>query len=64
MKKSKISKALLEVWQWKEKCYSEVKDLPIDKAIKKRINDSYKTIRKLELKLSPPPIRLELMRSK
>jgi len=27
------SKAILDVWQWKEQIYNEFKDLPIDKMI-------------------------------
>ena len=27
------SKAILDVWQWKEQIYNEVKDLPIEKMI-------------------------------
>ena len=64
MKKSKISKALLEVWQWKEKCYSEVKNLPIEKAIEKRIEDLYKTVKRMGFKLSPVPVRLKLIKNK
>jgi len=60
MKKSKISKALLEVWQWKDECYNEVKNLPIEKAIEKRIEDSYKTVKRMGFKLSPMPIGLKL----
>ena len=30
---AKVSKAQLEVWEWKEKAYSQVKDMPLDKAI-------------------------------
>lgn len=29
----KISKAQLEVWQWKEKAYEEIKDLPLEERI-------------------------------
>ena len=31
--KTKISKAQLEVWEWKEKAYELIKDLPKDKQI-------------------------------
>ncbi len=31
--KSKDSKAQLEVWQWKESAYEQIKDMPLNKAI-------------------------------
>jgi len=31
---AKISKAQIEVWEWKEKAYEEVKDLSIEDAVK------------------------------
>jgi hypothetical protein len=30
---TKVSKAQLEVWEWKEKAYQQIKDMPLDKAI-------------------------------
>ena len=35
-----ISKALKEVWELKQACFEEIKDLPLKDAIKKRLNDS------------------------
>jgi hypothetical protein len=28
-----ISKAQLEVWEWKQKAYEQIKDMPLDKGI-------------------------------
>lgn len=30
---AKVSKAQLEVWEWKEKAYAQIKDMPLEKAI-------------------------------
>ena len=30
---SNISKAQLEVWDWKEKAYLQIKDMPLEKAV-------------------------------
>lgn len=52
--KNKDSKALLEVWEWKEKAYQEVEHLPIDQALKKRLDDSLQTVSQLGLPVSNP----------
>jgi hypothetical protein len=31
--KAKVSKAQLEVWEWKEKAYNQIKDMSLDKGI-------------------------------
>jgi hypothetical protein len=31
--KAKISKAQLEVWEWKEKAWLQIKDMPLQKGI-------------------------------
>jgi len=31
--KAKVSKAQLEVWEWKEKAYNQIKDMPLGKGI-------------------------------
>ena len=49
--KSKVSKAMKEVWDLKEACYNEVKDLPVKEAIKKRIRDSLESTKRFSEKL-------------
>ena len=46
------SHALLEVWTWKEQACQEVADLPIEQALKKRLDDSLKTVQQLGLTVS------------
>lgn len=31
----KVEKSLLETWEWEEKIYNKIKDLPWDEAVKK-----------------------------
>ena len=31
--KTKVSKAQLEVWEWKEKAYNQIKDMSLEKGI-------------------------------
>jgi hypothetical protein len=47
MKKIKISKALKETWDLKEKAYKEVEKLILKDAIKNRINKSLETAKSL-----------------
>jgi hypothetical protein len=47
---SKTSKAQLEVWEWKEKAYNEIKDMPLDKAIKYILEKTKKTADELDQK--------------
>ena len=47
---NKDSTALLEVYEWKEKAYKEVKDLEIKDALKNRIKKSIETATKLSFK--------------
>lgn len=49
MRKSKISKAQIEVWEWKELAFEEVSHLPIRDALRKRILDSMESVEKLGL---------------
>ena len=44
---NKISKALQEVWNLKQACYEEVKDMPLKSALKKRLLDSLESTRRL-----------------
>ena len=41
---TKTSKAQLEVWEWKEKAYNLIKDLPKDKQIPFIIESTKKTV--------------------
>lgn len=47
MKTSKISKALLEVWDWKESAYKEVKNFDRETALRKRLETSLQTAHRL-----------------
>lgn len=44
---TKISKAQLEVWEWKEKAYQQIKDMPMDKAIEFIIRQTSSAAREL-----------------
>ena len=50
--KNNISKALTEVWEWKELAYEEVKHLPREQAIRKRLESSLETVHQLGLKMT------------
>ena len=52
MNKRHVSRALTEVWAWKEACYRDVAHLSTRNAIKKRLADCDRTAR--HLGLSPP----------
>jgi predicted XRE-type DNA-binding protein len=43
MKTIEESKALKEVWEWKDKAYEEVKNLDIKSALEKRLSDAIRT---------------------
>ena len=47
----KESKAMKEVWAWKDACYREVAHLPLEAALLKRIKDSKKTMESLGVHL-------------
>jgi len=47
--KAKDSKALREVREWKARAYSEVADLDLDAALRKRLQDSVETARRLNI---------------
>ena len=46
---NKISKELQEVWDIKDACYEEVKDLPLLDALEKRLSDSMKSVKELNI---------------
>ena len=52
--KAKISKSQLEVWEWKENAYNEIKDMPKDKRIDYIIKNTEKIINELGLKMESP----------
>ncbi len=41
---TKISKAQLEVWEWKEKAYQEIKDLPKAEQLKYILSQTKETV--------------------
>jgi hypothetical protein len=45
MRKNSESKALREVWEWKSAAYREVEHLDTKSALKKRLEDSLKTVK-------------------
>lgn len=50
--KEKESQALLEVWEWKERAYQEVAQLPTLLALDKRLRDSLQTVARLGLTMN------------
>ena len=50
--KEKESQALLEVWEWKERAYQEVAQLPTPLALDKRLRDSLQTVARLGLTMN------------
>ncbi|MBU4486825.1 MAG: hypothetical protein KKD38_07850 [Candidatus Delongbacteria bacterium] len=50
MKTNNISKAQIEVWEWKEKAASEVENMDLKKALDVSISNSIKIMKKLGLK--------------
>ncbi len=49
---AKTLQALLDVWTWKEQAYQEVEHLPIEHAIRKRLEDSLRSVRQLGMTVS------------
>ena len=47
MKKRKVSKALRDVWAWKDACYRDVAHLPPGEALRQRIADAERSAREL-----------------
>jgi hypothetical protein len=47
---NKESKALLEVWEWKETAYKEVENMELKRALKERMDKSIITAEKLNFK--------------
>lgn len=51
MSRLKVSKALLEVWEWKDQCYREVAHLPRREALQLLLSNAERTARRLNLGL-------------
>ncbi len=49
----KYDKSLIEVWEWKEKVYQEVKDLTAEEYIKRVKDDAAKILSDNLVKLTP-----------
>ena len=45
------SKAMLEVWKWKDECYREVAHLPLREALARRLRDSRRPAESLPIQL-------------
>jgi len=43
MKTTEDTRALQEVWEWKEQAFQEVQGLPVKEALKKRLDDAIRT---------------------
>ncbi len=46
----KISKAQKDVWEWKEKLYEQIKDLPKGEQLKYIISQAKETVEKIKAK--------------
>ncbi|OGV66442.1 MAG: hypothetical protein A2283_06890 [Lentisphaerae bacterium RIFOXYA12_FULL_48_11] len=60
MNKLKTSKALLEVWAWKDECYRDVAHLSLEAGLDRRLRDSRRAADSLPVKvpMAPMPRRL------
>ncbi len=47
----KYDKSLIEVWEWKEKVYNDVKDLDAKEYVRKIKNDADKILTESQIKL-------------
>jgi len=65
LNKLKTSKALLEVWAWKDECYRDVARLSLDAGLARRLKDSRRTADSLPVRvpMAPMPRRLVLAES-
>jgi hypothetical protein len=57
-RKTKESKALNEIWEWKENAYRKVAHLDLDEALNKRLDDSIKTVKRLRGKTEKTSSRM------
>lgn len=51
--------SLVEVWEWKERVYQEVKGLSTKEYIEKVRNDADKILSESAIKLTPVPLKKE-----
>lgn len=49
----RYDKSLIEVWEWKERVYREVKDLAPNEYVKKIKNDAEKILSESHISLNP-----------
>ena len=49
----RYDKSLIEVWEWKERIYREVKDLPPNEYLKKIKNDAERILSESNINLNP-----------
>lgn len=65
MNKLKTSKALLEVWAWKDECYRDVAHLSLEAGLARRLRDSRRAADSLPVKvpMAPMPRRLVVAES-
>ncbi len=49
----RYDKSLIEVWEWKERIYREVKDLPPSEYLKKIKSDAEKILSESHINLNP-----------
>ena len=54
-----ISKAQEEVWEWKEKAYEQIKDMPLRKALDFILKNTNDIIAQIKSNQSKPPIVAE-----
>ncbi|HLG29814.1 MAG TPA: hypothetical protein VI387_06340 [Candidatus Brocadiales bacterium] len=52
-------KSLIEVWEWKERVYRDVKDLTAKEYVEKIRNDADKILSESAIKLIPVPLKKE-----
>lgn len=48
--KTKFSKAQIEVWEWKNAIYEQIKDMPLDEGVRLILKKSKRTIERLKKK--------------
>ena len=58
----KYDKSLIEVWEWKEKVYQNVKNLSPEEYIEKIKNDADKIFSEKGIKLTSISLKRELLR--
>lgn len=51
--------SLVEVWEWKEKVYQDVKDLTAEEYVEKVKNDANKMLSESAIKLTPISLKKE-----